>query len=647
MAAITGKILMEMGKQLLKNMTKKAVKSTAKKAVKKAVKSVVKKKKVKGKDLAKKMLGGGEDKGGALIKSGSSSIIPSPAGKLSKTEAGGESVKSGSKGAAELGLTKFMDSLNSIQTSVESVKLALNDNKDSALERIEDQRLLNAKLKKQEREEELEAKKPKKKKGPLSGAKDVADNFLVKMARFAAMTLLGSLIAALMGGAKDVILAFRVGIEALKKGMPTLLKGVKALKAGIGKAFKLALRPFKALGNLVAKGFQAVGNKLLGMVKGAFAWVKNTMKNIVQAGAKAFPKIANAINQGKTFAGNVINRGKDFVKNTTRRAAVGAKRFIGRGARKFLKGGGSKLLKHGMKRGANRLIIKWFGKSGAKALLKVGKMLMKGAKAIRIPVIGPLLVAITSMFAGEPIGKTLFKTLGTAIGGSIGLALPLPVPGNPLSMMAGELIGEYIGNMLHILFKGGGIKAVGAQLKKDLLAVFNVGKNIAKWIGGGVGRFIENVVKTDPIPIKEGAGRRSIATKLAKFIGIYDWLAGLGMAGGKDGQIDKFPNFLNLLFPWKSLPLLAKSFFPPSEGGSAEMGSQAANTDAEDVSESASYEDGAEEDTTVVLDGGAEEGGASGGSSGGESRIIPLSVDKLTLVNSQYELQSTSALYKV
>ena len=208
MAVITGTALKLMAKELLKKMAKKAVKATAKKVVKKAVKSVVKKKKVKGKDLAKKMLGGGEDKGGALIKSGGSSIIPSPAGKLSKTEEGGEIVKSGSKGASELGLTKFMDSLNSIQTSVESVKLALNDNKDSALERIEDQRLLNAKLKKEDREAELEAKKPKKKKGPLSGAKDVAEGFLVKMARFAAMTLLGGLIAALMGGARDVILAF-------------------------------------------------------------------------------------------------------------------------------------------------------------------------------------------------------------------------------------------------------------------------------------------------------------------------------------------------------------------------------------------------------------------------------------------------------
>ena len=75
------------------------------------------------------------------------------------------------------------------------------------------------------------------------------------------------------------------------------------------------------------------------------------------------------------------------------------------------------------------------------------------------------------------------------------------------------------------------------------------------------------------------------------------------------------------------------------------MGSQAANTDAEDVSESASYEDGAE-DTTVVVDGGADQA-ATTASSGGESKIIPLSVDKLTLVNSQYELQSTAALYKV
>ena len=215
-------------------------------------------------------------------------------------------------------------------------------------------------------------------------------------------------------------------------------------------------------------------------------------------------------------------------------------------------------------------------------------------------------MAVTSILSGDPIGKTLFKTMGTAIGGSIGLSLPLPIPGNPLAMMAGELIGEYLGNMFHILFKGGGIKAVGAQLKKDLLSLFNVGKHIAKWIGGGISRFIKNVITTDPITIPEGLGRRAAATKIAKFLGMYDWLSEQGFAGGKDGQIDKFPNFLNVLLPWKYVPLLGKSFFPPREEGegSAEIGSQAANTDAEDVSESASYEDGAEEGAIVVVDGG-------------------------------------------
>ena len=58
------------------------------------------------------------------------------------------------------------------------------------------------------------------------------------------------------------------------------------------------------------------------------------------------------------------------------------------------------------------------------------------------------------------------------------------------------------------------------------------------------------------------------------------------------------------------------------------------------------YEDGGEEDTTVVVDGGGDQA-ASSASSGGGTQIIPVGVDKLTLVNSQYELSSTAALYKV
>ena len=583
MPAITGTVLMNMGKQLLKNMTKKAVKATAKK------------KKVKGKDVAKKMMGK-EEKGGALAIRPKADLVPSSGGKIDLVkpkETGGEIVKVSGTAARELGLTDFMESLTRVRDSVNGIKSAINDNNKDTVDRIEAQRILNNDLKKKEREKNLEKKDGIGKK-LLSPVKDPAEDFLARMAKFATMTLLGSLIAALMGGARDVILAFRIGIEALKKGLPTLLKGVKALKSGIGKAFKLALRPFKSLGNLVFKGFKALGSKLFGMVKGAIGLAKEAIKNIASAGAKAFPKIANAVNQGRTFAGNVLNRGKDFAKNTARRAAVGAKRFIGRGARKFLKGGGkkvgSKILKHGMKRGANRLIIKFFGKEAAKTLMSVGKTLMKGAKAIKIPVIGPLLVAITSMFAGDPMDQTLFKTAGAAIGGGLGLAL------GPIGMIVGEIAGEFVGDVLYEGFRGkDGFKGAAKKLKDKFMQILDGGKKVGGWLLNSIKRI----------------GLGGVGTLLNPFEG-----------------------------PRKKFTIIKDAFFPP-----ADMAGSKPNTDGQDVSSSASYEDGGES-TTVILNGGGGES-SSPSSASSKNKTIVSQPSKQTVVNSQYEMVSNTVLYKV
>ena len=571
-----------MGKQLLKNMTKKAVKGTAKKAVK----SIVKKKKVKGKDVAKKMFND-EQKGGALAIRPKADLVPSSGGAIKSKETGGDIVKVSGTAARELGLIDFMESLTRVKDSVNGIKSAINDNNKDTVDRIEGQRILNNDLKKKEREKGLEKKDGVGKK-LLSPVKEPAEDFLTKMARFAAMTLLGSLIAALMGNARDVILAFRIGIEALKKGLPTLLKGVKALQSGIGKSFKLILKPFTSLGKAIFQGFKTIGNALFGWVSKSISnitgGIKNFGKNIVQTGSKLVKPVTS-------FIGNTASKAKGFVKNTARRAVVGAKRFIGRGARKFLKGGGkkvgSKILKHGLKRGANRLIIKWFGKGAAKTLMTVGKTLVKGAKAIKIPVIGPLLVAITSMFSGDPIGKTLFKTAGAAIGGGLGLAL------GPIGMIVGEIAGEFVGDVLYEGFRGeDGWAGAGKKLKDKFKQILSGGKKVMNWLKNSMKRL----------------------------------------------------NFRKLLFaPWgEKAGILKDAFFPP-----ADMAESKPNTDAEDVSQSASYEDGGEEDTTVVVDAGGEGGGASGGSSGGGTQIIPVGVDKLTLVNSQYELSSTAALYKV
>ena len=153
MPAITGTLLVNLGKQLLKDMTKKAVKATAKKAVK----SVVKKKKVKGKDVAKKMFGDKEDKGGALAVIPKGDIVPSLGGEIvpsKSTETEGQIVKVSGTAAKDLGLNDFMESLTKVRDSVNGIKVAINDNNKDTLDRIEAQRILNNDLKKKEREKE-------------------------------------------------------------------------------------------------------------------------------------------------------------------------------------------------------------------------------------------------------------------------------------------------------------------------------------------------------------------------------------------------------------------------------------------------------------------------------------------------------------
>ena len=185
--------------------------------------------------------------------------------------------------------------------------------------------------------------------------------------------------------------------------------------------------------------------------------------------------------------------------------------------------------------------------------------------------------------------------MGAALGGFLGTFIPIPI----LGTLIGETLGVFVGDLLYTLMFGGGMKAVGQKLKDTMTSIFKAGTAVKDWLVGGFSRFTENLFKTDPISIKEGRGRRKIATDAAKFLRMYDWLAGLGFAGGKDGQIDKFPNILNLLNPFKFYPLLVKSFFPPKKEKAPDFkmgdsGSKDAEIDG--VSSEASYEE-----ETVVL----------------------------------------------
>ena len=176
------------------------------------------------------------------------------------------------------------------------------------------------------------------------------------------------------------------------------------------------------------------------------------------------------------------------------------------------------ILRGGLGKSANRFGLKLFGKSGVTAL--------KGIFG-RVPIFGPIMVAVGSILAGEPLDQTLFKAFGAAIGGFLGSFIPIPV----LGTLLGEMIGTYGGDLAYILFKGGGAEAVGQKLKKDIEGLLQVGKAAMDWASNGFGRFYEGLPKHK----------------------IPNWVIGIGGA-----EVPKPEAILNPLF---TAPLALKAFF--------------------------------------------------------------------------------------
>tara|TARA_B100000427_G_scaffold37611_1_gene27235 strand:- start:71 stop:868 length:798 start_codon:yes stop_codon:yes gene_type:complete len=249
------------------------------------------------------------------------------------------------------------------------------------------------------------------------------------------------------------------------------------------------------------------------------------------------------------------------------------------------------------------------------------KPLAKASKGIKIPIIGPLLVAITSMLAGDPLGKTLFKALGAAAGGALGSLIPIPVIGT----IMGEMLGEFVGDLLYEGFMGDGWAAAGKILKDKLMGLLSTGKSVLKWIGGGFGRFIENFKKDHMI-------------KLPKVLGVQVKLPGIG---------DKIPNLLQLYNPMAMGPLLLKSFFPPGgekeESNSAALTVTTVDTDVDAISTETDYE---KSDGKTII---AEEAPTppSGGGGGGGSKPIILAASTKDVVNSYNKSVVTGQLSKI
>ena len=387
----------------------------------------------------------------------------------------------------------------------------------------------------------------------------------------------------LLSGIFGFLTKFIFGIAVLKlidfANSPIVQGILSATKAVINSGvLKFLFGPPIAGAGLLLQGLISFVDLAYKITDGAEKIIKNIF------GEEGAEKFRTFIENFKTLINSFvifkILKGKfgDAIAKAIKNAFKLVKNFIKRGAKLLTKlfpqlgKVGSKLLTAG-----KGLVTKGLAKVGGFAAKIFGKAAgfiapaFKSAKPFaskffsKIPIVGPLVITIVSLLSGEPATQAIFKGLGAALGGALGTFIPIPI----LGTLIGETIGVFVGDLFYSLLFGGGISEVGQKLKDTFMTLFKGGKMVADWIGGGIKAFINNVLTTDPINVKSGLGVRSALTKGLKTFGLYDFFEGLGFAGGKDGQIDKFPNLLNILNPFKFYPLLFKSFFGKRDGDEA------------------------------------------------------------------------------
>ena len=212
------------------------------------------------------------------------------------------------------------------------------------------------------------------------------------------------------------------------------------------------------------------------------------------------------------------------------------------------------IMKKGLGGSGRRLGLKLFGKAGLKTV--------KGVFG-RIPILGPIVVAVASLLAGEPIGQALFKGVGAALGGLLGSFIPIPV----LGTLLGETLGTFVGDLLYSLILGGGPKEALKKLQDAIKTAMDVGGLVVNFFKEGFGRLFTDFPTVD---IPEGGGVQTALGKIAGLIGLGD-----NEKFMEDGRLVKIPNLSILFNPFAMLteliPHAAKSFFPKifGEGGTA------------------------------------------------------------------------------
>ena len=391
------------------------------------------------------------------------------------------------------------------------------------------------------------------------------------------------------------IFAFQEGMKLVKAGFKMAANGLKKVLSPIGKALK-------AIGSKIKNVFKSLGGKFLKLlkripgVKGLTNLIKGVGKTLTATrtvAKKVVKKTVNKVKKPVTKAVSKVSKvakpvTKVTSKVTSKVAEETSEKIAKESSKKITKKVASKVLKKGITKAPTRMLIKFFGKDTAKAIVQspVVKMASKAAKGIKIPIIGPLIVAVTSILSGDNLEKTMFKTLGTAFGGMIGggLGAALGGLGAPFGMLVGEIVGEFIGDLLYNMLRGDddGTKGAAYLKKKFTQVLTGAGKaaksvfNFAMSMLGKFGNFFKDgfdkfIDDFPTVKVPEIMGLQAALGAAAGSLGLDEKSRfiekGKDVFGRPINLVTSLPD-LSLLTPFgmhKLLPHLKNSFFPSGE----------------------------------------------------------------------------------
>ena len=480
-------------KSFLKNKAKDIVKNKAKDFVKRKAKkkagALVKRSDVK------------EKKGGALMRALSDGGVQGiKRGALVKVKE--PKLEKGNK----VGFEKLNQKIGNIVKVSQSIDEALKQQYNKEVQERKAKKQLLAKARRRKREALLEG--GKKAAGALAGTiAGVGKAFNIM--DFLMNILLGGLLLFLLKNFKKIqnafttvrdnlyaffliirgsLQGFKLGVKKIKSGISTgfrnFTKGIRTRTAKFFNGFKNLI---KKGANGIVNGIKRLGRAIFNFGKGIFTSIVNFAKNNkvlarVTEYADDLAKMLNKRGRAATKAiRNFMKPGQEVVETVAKKSAQAVS-------------GAASVTGRGLRRAPGRLITKLFGKEAAKNFAGISKMMKgvaKAAKGIRIPIVGPIIVAISSLLSGDPPTQTLFKAVGAGLGEALGTLIPIPIVGT----IIGGLIGEYGGDLLYTLLKGGGISAVGKKIADDFGNALEAGGKALEWLKAGYERFYDSLPK--------------------------------------------------------------------------------------------------------------------------------------------------------